>query len=53
MLITPATASLPYCAAAPSLKISILDIAAAGKAFKSVATDPDPTVPFTLTKEDL
>ena len=53
MLITPAIASLPYCAAAPSRKISILAIEEAASAFKSVATDPVPTVPLTLTKEDL
>ena len=34
-LITPATASEPYFAAAPSRKTSILAIALAGIAFKS------------------
>ncbi len=53
MLITPAIASEPYCAAAPSLKTSILLIAAAGIAFKSVPTEPRPKVPLTFTKEEV
>ena len=53
MFITPAIASEPYCAAAPSLNTSNLLIAAAGIAFKSVPTEPLPKVPFTFIKEDV
>src|SRR5438045_9165378 len=35
MLTTPATASAPYVVAAPSFKISMLSIAAAGMEFRS------------------
>ena len=52
-MITPAIASLPYCAAAPSFKISILLIEKAGIAFISVPTLPLPTVLFTFTNEVL
>ncbi len=52
MLITPAMASDPYCADAPSRSTSILLIAAAGMVFKSVPTEPRPTEPFTFTKDD-
>ncbi|MNQ62098.1 hypothetical protein D3C85_764300 [compost metagenome] len=52
MLITPAMASEPYCAAAPSLKISILLIEEAGMAFKSVPVFPLPLVPKRLIRED-
>ena len=45
-------ASEPYCAAAPSLKISILLIADAGIAFKSVPVFPRPFVPNKLIKDD-
>src|SRR5437667_1874744 len=49
MLITPAMASEPYWAAAPSRNTSIRSIAAAGIAFKSTPTVPRPNVPFTCT----
>ena len=42
-------ASEPYCAAAPSRKTSILSIAPTGIAFKSVPTEPRPTVELTFT----
>ena len=51
ILITPAIASEPYCAAAPSRNNSILLIEDVGIAFISVPTLPAPTVPFTLIKE--
>jgi hypothetical protein len=43
MLITPAIASEPYCAAAPSLRISIRSMALTGIAFRSTLVDPRPT----------
>ena len=43
LLITPAIASDPYCAAAPSRRTSIVLIAAAGMAFISVPAVPRPT----------
>src|SRR5437899_479453 len=49
MLITPAMASEPYWAAAPSRNTSIRSIAAAGIAFKSTPTVPRPNVPLTCT----
>ena len=49
MFITPAMASEPYCAAAPSRRISMFSIAAAGIAFKSTPLDPRPTVLFAFT----
>ena len=49
MLITPAMASEPYCADAPSRSTSMRSIAAAGIAFKSTPTVPRPNVPFTWT----
>ena len=52
ILITPEIASEPYCAAAPSLKISILLIAVAGIAFKSVPVFPLPLVPNKLINDD-
>lgn len=42
ILMTPAIASEPYWAAAPSRRISILLIEAAGIAFKSVPVFPRP-----------
>ncbi len=51
--ITPAIASEPYCAEAPSRKTSNLSIAKAGIAFKSVPTDPLPGVPLIFTKEEV
>ncbi len=44
---TPAIASDPYCAEAPSRKTSILSIAAVGILFISVPTSPFPGVSFT------
>ena len=52
MFITPAIASDPYCAAAPSRKISIRLIEAAGIVFKSVPVLPRPLVPKMFIKED-
>src|SRR5437867_4429640 len=49
MLITPAMASDPYCAAAPSRSTSIRSMAAVGIAFKSTPTVPRPKVPLTCT----
>ena len=43
-LITPATASDPYCAAAPSLNISTRYSAAEGIDFMSTPTSPRPGV---------
>ena len=48
MLTTPAIASEPYWAAAPSRRISIRSIALAGIAFRSTIPCPRPMVPFTL-----
>ena len=49
ILTTPATASEPYCAEAPSRKTSTLSIAAVGILFISVPTSPFPGVSFTYT----
>src|SRR3989442_1072227 len=49
MLITPAMASDPYCADAPSRSTSIRSMAAVGIAFRSTRTVPRPKVPFTCT----
>ena len=49
MLITPAIASEPYCAEAPSLKTSTLSIAAVGILFISVPTSPFPGVSLIYT----
>jgi hypothetical protein len=49
MLTTPAMASEPYCAAAPSRSTSIRSIALAGIAFRSTEVEPRPTVPLTWT----
>ena len=48
---TPAIASEPYCAEAPSLSNSILLIAEIGIAFKSVPEFPRPRVPYKFIKE--
>lgn len=45
-------ASEPYCADAPSLNTSILLMAFAGIALRSVPEFPRPHVPKTLTKDD-
>jgi len=50
ILITPAMASEPYCAAAPSLNTSIRFIAATGIALMSVPAVPLPTVGFICIK---
>ena len=47
MLMTPAMASEPYWAAAPSRSTSILSIAADGIAFRSTLCAPRPIVPLT------
>ena len=46
-------ASEPYCAEAPSLKISIFSRAKAGSAFKSVPTAPLPGDPLMFTNEEV
>ena len=50
MLITPAIASEPYLADAPSRNTSIFSIALAGIAFKSTCVEPRPTEPLTCTR---
>ena len=50
IFITPAIASDPYCAEAPSLKISILSTADCGNPFKSTPELPRPLVPNKPTK---
>ncbi len=52
MFRTPAIASEPYCAEAPSLNNSILFIADIGMVFKSVPEFPLPLVPYRFIKED-
>src|SRR2546430_4677838 len=49
MLMTPAIASDPYWAAAPSRSTSMRSIAAAGIALRSTPTVPRPNVPLTCT----
>ena len=49
-LTTPAMASEPYCAAAPSRSTSMRSIAAIGIAFMSVPAVPRPTVSSTCTR---
>jgi hypothetical protein len=49
MLMTPAIASDPYWAAAPSRRISMRSIALAGMALRSTPVEPRPMVPLTLT----
>ena len=48
--MTPAIASEPYCAAAPSRRISIRSIALAGMALRSTIPEPRPMLPFTLIR---
>jgi len=48
-LITPATASPPYCAAAPPRSTSIRSIMLAGIASRSTPVEPRPVVPFTFS----
>jgi hypothetical protein len=50
--MTPAIASEPYCADAPSRSTSIDCTIAAGIVFKSTAAAPRPIVPFTFTSDD-
>ena len=50
---TPAIASEPYCAEAPSLNNSILFMAEIGIAFKSVPELPLPLVPYKFIKDAL
>ena len=49
MLMTPAMASDPYCAAAPSLSTSMRSMAASGMAFISVPAVPLPTEVLTCS----
>ena len=49
ILITPAIASEPYWAAAPSRNTSMRSIAFAGIAFKSTDDEPRPVEPFKLS----
>ena len=49
--MTPAMASEPYCADAPSRSTSMDCTAAFGMVFKSTAAAPRPIVPLTLTRE--
>jgi hypothetical protein len=49
MFTTPAIASEPYCAAAPSRSTSMRSIMLAGIAFRSTAACPRPIEPFTFT----
>ena len=49
MLMTPAIASEPYCAAAPSRSTSMRSIADTGIAFRSTPVDPRPMLPFRCT----
>jgi len=49
MLITPAMASEPYCAAAPSRSTSMRAMAFIGMALRSTGEEPRPSVPLTLT----
>ena len=51
ILITPAIASEPYCAEAPSFNISIFLIAETGMVFKSVPEFPLPLVPYKFIRE--
>ena len=44
--MTPAIASDPYCAAAPSRSTSIFSIAEAGIAFRSTPVVPRPMTPL-------
>ncbi len=48
-LMTPAMASEPYCAEAPSRRTSTLRTAAVGMVLRSTAEEPRPTVLLTLT----
>src|SRR5687768_6287676 len=50
--MTPAIASEPYCADAPSRSTSIDCTIEAGIVFKSTAAAPRPIVPLTLTSDD-
>ena len=52
MLITPAIASEPYCAAAPSRSTSIRLIARPGIRLRSTAALPRPTVPLMLSSAE-
>jgi hypothetical protein len=47
--MTPAMASEPYCADAPSRRISMLWMAVAGMAFRSTPLEPRPTELFAFT----
>ncbi len=51
-LMTPAIASEPYCADAPSRSTSIDCTMAEGIVFRSTAAAPRPIVPLTLTSDD-
>ncbi len=47
--MTPAIASEPYCAAAPSRSTSMRSMALMGMVFRSAGDEPRPAVPLTLT----
>ena len=49
--MTPAMASEPYCAEAPSRSTSIAEMAPVGMVFMSTAEEPRPIEPLTLTSE--
>ena len=50
--MTPAIASEPYCAEAPSRSTSIDCTIAEGIVFRSTAAAPRPIVPLTFTSDD-
>ena len=52
MLITPAMASEPYRAEAPSRRTSMRSTATVGMAFRSTAAEPRPIEPLTLTRAE-
>jgi hypothetical protein len=52
MFTTPAMASEPYCAEAPSRRTSMRSTATVGMAFRSTAAEPRPIEPLTLTSAE-
>jgi hypothetical protein len=50
-LMTPAMASEPYCAEAPSRSTSTVRTAAVGMVLRSTAAEPRPAEPLTFTSE--
>lgn len=53
MLTTPAMASEPYCAEAPSRSTSTRAMAATGMVFRSTAAEPRPIVPLRLSSAEV